>query len=171
MTEEGTLYRTRVSILWHIVAAVLLIFFAVMTYFCFFYEIPEDADGSILPWMWIGVSAFCLGIILLMLYTYFRVKYVIRENGLHVTGLFVNVLIPYSSVTEMMEVRDYFAFWYWSNTFMSMDQLRICYSSSSRGTSGSLRRWADSVLVSPKDKEEFIRELEARLKGIRVMRR
>ncbi|MCL2608265.1 MAG: PH domain-containing protein [Methanomassiliicoccaceae archaeon] len=79
--------------------------------------------------------------------------------------------IPYSSIAEVKEISCFATFWFASYTSLSMDQLEISFSSRSVGRSGLVKVENQSVIISPKKKEEFISMLESRLPGIQVIRR
>ena len=160
MIEES--YGTKVNVLWHILVIVMIstaVFIIASVYLSI---IPEEEVSTMLLLL-IPLSA----VLTLIFYAFFVIKYTFRWDSLYVRGvLFMKFDIPYSSITEVKEKSCFITFWFHSYTFMSLDQLEITFSSTSVGRSGSMKVEEQSVIISPKKKEEFISMLEARLPGI-----
>jgi len=161
MSEE--VYRTKVNIAWHILVIGMVALLIVCFYYYFIFK-----DLLPLFLFLIGLSLF---VIALPFYMFYKIKYVFKWNSLSVVGIFTNLDIPYSSITEVKETSSFFTFYYASYTLMSLDQLDISFDNTSIGKSGMKREWKEIVTISPKMKEEFIARLEAKLNGIKVIRK
>ncbi|MCL1873667.1 MAG: PH domain-containing protein [Clostridiales bacterium] len=85
------------------------------------------------------------GVIVLPIY--FNTYYTLEDTKLHIrSGLCINKRIPYQYIEGIKETRDPAA-----SAGLSLDRIEIRYSSQ------------NMILVSPKDKQEFIRQLNQRM--------
>jgi len=166
MTEE--FYRTKVSVLYCILTVSMIATMIVVLRYAFFSDPP--LPGGVIIVMLLLVL-FLLMMTALMLYLPFVMRYTFRCGGLYVRGLFTKLDLPYSSITEVKETSCLLTFLYASYTSMSLDQLEISYNRRSVGRSGLVRSSDQSVIISPKKKEEFINMLEARVPGVQVTRK
>jgi len=107
---------------------------------------------------------FFLLVIVFYWFAYIRLKYVIGEDTVSAKGFLTMTEVPYSLIKEMKEIVDPYASFF--QLSISKDRIRIVYERVSE--KGRLRRYG--LTISPRDKEEFITKLEAKLPGIRVTR-
>ena len=157
MTEE--IYRTKVSVLWYGLTGLMVALIAII-----FYYLPIFLEeGEMISFIFLVIISTAL--LALIAYTFFKIKYKFNEHSISVIGIFTNLEIQYSSVTEVKEISSFLMFWFASYTFMSMDQLEIKFKDP---YAGSAER---SVIISPKKKEEFIAELEAKVPRVKVIRK
>ena len=94
----------------------------------------------------IGVATLiiCGGIILPI---YFNTYYLLEESKLHIqSGFCINKWISYKDIQSVKETEDPTA-----SAGLSLDRIEIRYSTGNR------------ILISPKDKNEFIKQLNQRL--------
>ncbi|MCL2296073.1 MAG: PH domain-containing protein [Methanomassiliicoccaceae archaeon] len=97
---------------------------------------------------------------LFLWFAFIRLKYVLRENCLFVRGFFSKLEIEYSSIKDIRESSDFGAV-YTGTTALSMDQICIEYEQTKKWKSGT-KTTRECAVLSPKDKEEFLRSLRAR---------
>ncbi len=85
----------------------------------------------------VGLSAF-------IIHTFITTDYTINSNNLQIrSGLFFNKIINIESIRKVAETRVAM-----SSPAMSIDRLEVFYNK------------FDSVIISPKDKKEFIKQLK-----------
>jgi hypothetical protein len=92
-------------------------------------------------WSGIGVQAFALLFIIHLISTTY---YQIEGNGLRIkSGFVINKLIPIDSIRKIQKSNSIF-----SSPAVSLDRIELMYNK------------YDSVLISPKRKQEFLAELQ-----------
>lgn len=93
----------------------------------------------------------CLSVALLAFPIYFNTIYTLEEAALHIRcGLCMNKRIAYKDIKTMLETRDPSA-----SAGLSLDRISIIYSKINGNT--------DEVLISPRNKQEFIKVLSERI--------
>ena len=93
--------------------------------------------------LWLGFL-FTLPLIVLLTHTLLTTSYVVSNGTLFVkSGVFINKKIPITSIRKIQNSSSFL-----SSPALSLDRLEIIYNK------------FDSILVSPKEKESFVKELK-----------
>ena len=114
-----------------------------LIYLLFFGE--RDAEIIIVAIIFIIFELF------LMIPLYFGTYYRLDDKELFVRCWIIKERIPYNSIVSMKETRTPWS----SSAALSLDRLEIKYTKN--------KRWPSSTLISPKDKQEFMKMLQAKI--------
>ncbi|MCL2891033.1 MAG: PH domain-containing protein [Methanomassiliicoccaceae archaeon] len=162
MAAEGCIhvqeevYRSKVAVWYYFIMAFMIFLGGLMIYF--FLSTPYEP----ILLMLLPLAVLCFSVVILYIwFVRVKLKYVLRENSLYVEGFFTKLDIPYSSITGIKKESN-FAIFYWALTVMSMDQIKISFTTIHEKKWGGKRIVADGVFVSPLRKEEFLTKLRAR---------
>jgi hypothetical protein len=112
-------------------------------------SVPASLAGAVATWsssaggaiVWLASAAFCAGLLLLVAWP---VRYVLEQRELVIRFGALSARIPYANITDVQPTRSLLA-----APALSRDRLQIVH------THGE-------AMVSPLDKDGFLRELAAR---------
>jgi hypothetical protein len=91
-----------------------------------------------------------LGTVLFLLFTYYDTYYILSDKELFIKSGFIKQTIPLETIKELKKVTDIL-----SSPALSVKRIRITHQKSFVG-----------VQISPEDRDEFLTEINARIKTI-----
>jgi len=142
---EGINIKFKSKIDWWFHLLVFVLFFLPIFKLAYVFLVLPQNDNNFF-YLILGGS-FLLVSLIFILPMYFFTYYVLDDKQLKVrSGLCCNKKIPYEKITDVSETRDP-----WSSPALSLDRIEIQYSTG-----------LGVVLISPENKQEFLRELEKR---------
>jgi hypothetical protein len=108
---------------------------------------PHDME------LWIGAIAMWGSESLLMLPLFLRTYYILCDDALYIRCWVVKERIPYTRIVSRRETRNPLA-----APALSLDRLEIKYRTG--------KKWTSEIVISPKEKEEFLRLLDEKRRSI-----
>ena len=136
-------FKSKIDWWFHLIVFILFFvpLFKLVLVFIFFSQ-----DDNFIFYIILGGSLILVSLVFI-LPMYFFTFYILDDKQLKVrSGLCCNKNIPYENITKVFETREP-----WSSPSLSLDRIEIQYSTG-----------LGVVLISPINKQEFLRELDKR---------